>query len=101
MRQRILGLLGMVAVISVVSLVSMQGQAPSTQGQAATAGSVPKTSWGDPDLQGIWTSEEQVPLQRPAKFAGREFFTDAEVADLDKQRSAILRRDYRAEKGTE
>jgi mono/diheme cytochrome c family protein len=48
-----------------------------------------KTSWDEPDLQGIWTDELQTPMQRPAKFAGREFLTEAEIAELDAQRAAL------------
>ena len=41
-----------------------------------------RTSWGDPDLQGEWTSEGEygVPLERPAQFGTRAFLTDAEYA---------------------
>ncbi len=60
-----------------------------------------KTPWGEPDLQGIWTDESDTPLQRSPKFANQEFFTDAQRADLDKERSALLRRDKRVERGTE
>jgi hypothetical protein len=60
-----------------------------------------KTPWGDPDLQGIWTDESDTPLQRAPKFADQEFFTDAQRAELDKQRAALLRRDRRVERGTE
>jgi hypothetical protein len=59
------------------------------------------TPWGDPNLQGIWTDVYQTPLQRPAKYAGRELLTEEEVAALDKQRSAILRRDHREPQGSE
>jgi hypothetical protein len=59
------------------------------------------TAWGEPDLQGIWTDIYETPLQRPAKFAGREFLSEEEVAALDRQRSAILRRDHREPKGSE
>jgi hypothetical protein len=59
------------------------------------------TAWGDPNLQGIWTDVYETPLQRPAKYAGREFLTEEEVAALDQQRSAILRRDHREPKGSE
>src|SRR6267143_716488 len=51
-----------------------------------------KTPWGEPDLQGIWTDEFDTPLQRSAKYATQEFFTEAQRADLDKARSAILTR---------
>jgi hypothetical protein len=60
-----------------------------------------KTSWGEPDLQGIWTDESDTPLQRAPKFANQEYFTNAQRAELDKERSALLRRDRRVERGTE
>ena len=45
---------------------------------------VPRTPWGDPDLQGIWTNENTgTPLQRPARFGDREFLTDEEIAELE------------------
>jgi hypothetical protein len=59
------------------------------------------TAWGDPDLQGIWTDESDTPMQRPAKYASQEFFTDEQRAELDKQRSALPSRDRRPERGTE
>jgi hypothetical protein len=77
------------------------------QGQTAPAKAGPpaKTSWGEPDLQGIWTDDFATPLQRSAKYAGREFFTDAERAELNRQSASILRREYRDRdaqgKGTE
>ena len=40
-----------------------------------------RTPWGEPDLQGIWSSGPILtPLERPDEFAGREFLTDAERA---------------------
>jgi len=59
-----------------------------------------KTPWGEPNLQGIWTDEHQTPLQRPAKYAGKEFFTDEERAALDAERAAIELRP-RGERGSE
>jgi hypothetical protein len=43
---------------------------------------VARTLWGDPDLQGEWTSEGEygVPIERPAQFGTRQFLTDAEYA---------------------
>src|SRR5687767_10904994 len=67
----------------------------------SSAGSALVTAWGDPNLQGIWTDVYETPLQRPARFAGREFLTEEEVAALDTQRAAIPRREHREPKGTE
>jgi hypothetical protein len=44
-----------------------------------------ETPWGEPDLQGIWTDEFDTPLQRPAKYASQEFFTEAQRQQLDKE----------------
>src|SRR5262249_3308577 len=60
-----------------------------------------KPPWGEPDLQGIWTDETDTPLQRSPKYANQEFFTEAQRAALDQERSALLRRDRRVERGTE
>jgi len=63
-----------------------------------------KTPWGEPDLQGIWTRDVDVPLERPAKYANQEFFSDAERNDLDRQISDIVKRDSSEERrarGTE
>ena len=98
MRHRFLAFTGLAAVFTVVTFVSIEGQTPGARPQT---GSAPTTAWGEPDLQGIWTYEYQIPLQRPARYAGKEFFTDDEVAALDKQRAALLRRDRRGERGTE
>ncbi|MQA31172.1 MAG: hypothetical protein GEU82_15285 [Luteitalea sp.] len=89
--------LTMAALVAVVPLVS---QVRSTARTAASE-PPPRTPWGDPDLQGIWTYETQIPFERPAKYAGREFFTEEEIADLDKQRSAQPSRNYRATRGSE
>jgi hypothetical protein len=76
-------------------------QAPlAGEGRAASA-PTPKTPWGEPDLQGIWTDESDTPLQRPAKYAAQEFFTAAQRAELDEARAAVLGRDRRAERGSE
>ena len=87
------------AVIS-VSITATSAQAPAPAGAKAPV-SMLKTSWGEPDLQGIWTDEADTPLQRSPKYANQEFFTPAERAELDKQRSALASRDKRAERGTE
>src|SRR5471032_1244921 len=86
MKRRLLALLGGMALIAVVSHVSVAGKAPKAGAQKGTA---IKTSWGEPDLQGLWTDEYQTPVQRPAKFAQREFLTGAELAELDKVRATL------------
>jgi len=45
--------------------------------------SVPRTSDGHPDVQGLWNSGTLTPLQRPKEFAGHEFMTAEEAADFE------------------
>jgi hypothetical protein len=47
---------------------------------------LPKTAWGDPDLQGIWPSTDMVsvPFERPRQFGTRRFLTDQEFAQRQK-----------------
>src|SRR2546421_4106402 len=95
MRRPVLQLIGVSAVLLTVILLLKFAVANQTSTPTAL-----KTPWGEPDLQGIWTDEYQTPLQRPATYAGKEFFTDEERAALDAQRAAIELRP-RAERGTE
>ena len=57
---------------------------------AGEARAASRTTWGDLDLQGIWGAGYLLtPLERPAKFAGKEFLTDDEVAALEKELHSI------------
>src|SRR3989441_3267402 len=76
-------------------------KAPTVTGKTAPA---LKTAWGEPDLQGIWSRDVDIPLQRPTKYGDREFLTDAERAELDRRIADIVGRDStdtRRVRGTE
>jgi hypothetical protein len=93
-----------IATAAAGALVSVPMTRASAQAPAASVTSPAPaltTPWGEPDLQGIWTDETDTPLQRSPKFANQEFFTEVQRADLDKERSELLRRDRRVERGTE
>jgi hypothetical protein len=84
--------MALVAMIAIAALASVAGQAPASL----------KTSWGEPDLQGIWDAMPvQIPLQRPAQYKDQEFFTDEQIAELDKIRSALPGNESRSVRGTE
>src|SRR5271166_2372999 len=106
MRERCVGSRIMVAIAGTAAVISAStdrtsAQAPPSFTAAPAPAAAPKTAWGEPDLQGIWTDETTTPLQRPAKYANQEFFTAAERAELDRVRSEVLSRERRAERGTE
>jgi hypothetical protein len=45
-------------------------------------GPTPRTSWGEPDLTGTWTSQPElsVPFERPPEYGDRSLLTDEEFA---------------------
>lgn len=94
-----------------LAVVSLRGQTPaaparSTGAKSAPAkatakpGNAPRTPWGDPDLQGTWFVLYDVPLERSAANANKEFLTDAERAKADEQKGLNPGRNARAAEGT-
>jgi hypothetical protein len=58
--------------------------------QSAEDYTVPRTEWGQPDLQGIWNFNSSTPMQRPERFGTQEFLTPEEV-EQDRTRQAAAR----------
>jgi hypothetical protein len=96
MRRRVLASIGVatgMAIIAAASLpVSGQGSsAPPLVITAYNGGppisfSTPKTPWGDPDLQGVWSSDDAtMPMSRPMNFGDRLYLNDEEFAARQKQ----------------
>ena len=67
------------AVIALVALAEVSA--------AAQNWTPPKTPWGDPDLQGLYTSDDlmDTPLERPSEFGERLYFTEGELAQAAAQ----------------
>jgi hypothetical protein len=81
--------------IAVVVLIAAGMGDVSVRAQSArpAAGwAPPKTPWGHPDIEGIYTNKDETntPLERPDQFKGRSLqdFSAADVAALAKQRQA-------------
>jgi hypothetical protein len=65
---------------------------PAVKSTPAKAGNkTPKTAWGEPDLQGVYTNNDEsgIPLERPSQFDGKkiEDVSDSELAELTKERN--------------
>jgi hypothetical protein len=104
MRDRFSPLMIEVGIVAAAALIfpattSTLAQVPADSTTAAAP--APTTPWGEPDLQGIWTVETDAPLQRLTKYESQEFFTDAQRAELDRERATLLARDRGTERGTE
>src|SRR5262245_28349267 len=55
----------------------------------------PHTAWGDPDLQGTYTSDNSigVPFERPPQFAGRTTLNDEEYAARERDNAEQIAKD--------
>src|SRR5215470_14601438 len=62
------------AVATVVSLAAL------TSAQSPVAFQTPRTPWGDPDISGLFTTDDElgVPFERPAQFGDRPVVTEEE-----------------------
>ena len=99
MRRRFLVSLGPAAAFLAVAWMASS----SVQAQAKKPYTPPKTSWGDPDLQGTYTNKAELgtPLERPKEFEGRELkdISAAELADILRRRQEKVVEDARPKPG--
>jgi hypothetical protein len=70
-----------VVVLLLPAPLASQALAPAA-GKAYTP---PRTPDGQPDLTGVWTNNTVTPLQRPKGLAGKEFYTEAELTEVQKR----------------
>src|ERR1700681_2058626 len=86
MSHRFLESIGVLAAVNMVLLLApgpVAGQAP-TAAAKTSAGTPPRTPWGEPDLQAIWDFATITPMERPKEHAG-EVLTAEEAAEMEKQ----------------
>ena len=51
---------------------------------------IPRTSWGSPDLQGVWTAATVTPLERPLSLGDKPILTEEERAKIEIEREQFL-----------
>lgn len=75
-----------VCTLALTSMLTAQS-APTRSGAATKPKAVPRTTWGDPDIGGVWSSEDMrsVPRDRPAELGTRQWLTEEEAAQRIKQ----------------
>ncbi len=62
--------------ISLTLLVGILAAAPAVAQESQYT--APRTPWGAPDLNGVWSNATTTPLQRPAELADQAFLTEEE-----------------------
>ena len=70
------------SVLMVSVLLAAGPVGAQTPGTEAERWAAQRTPDGHPDLQGIWTTQTFTPLQRSERFAGQEFLTEEQAAQL-------------------
>ncbi|HXP88501.1 MAG TPA: hypothetical protein VN841_27475 [Bryobacteraceae bacterium] len=63
------------AALAFSQVASKPAAAPASKGTVAL-----RTTDGQPDLQGVWSTATTVPLERPANLGAKEFYTPEELA---------------------
>jgi hypothetical protein len=79
-------LLVLVVALGVMAAGPSAQRAAERQAQRYNA---PRTAWGDPDLQGVWSYNDDVstPFERPSDLAGKQDLADEELAALLAERA--------------
>jgi hypothetical protein len=84
------GLLAQVAAATILLAATPMAQSRTTARPGTAKWTAPRTPWGDPDLQGIYTNKDEnnTPFERPPELAGKRLadFGQKEMAELRKQR---------------
>ncbi len=75
--------LAALCIVVALTWLAPSGSAAQAQDTAAEDWTPSYTSWGDPDLRGVWSFATITPLERPASDAGRERLTAEEVVALN------------------
>ena len=100
MKHRVLAVAGaVIGAAALMASLSLQTNAQSTNASTSPASgnkTVPKTPWGHPDLQGVWTSDEEigVPLERPVELGTKAVLTEEEYG----KRVEMLKKRYQDNK---
>jgi hypothetical protein len=95
MATRLLGSRSTLAVLIGAAILAPQSAASQEQAtapplvitafgdKAAPAYVTPRTSWGDPDLQGVWSSDDNagIPMSRPDQYGDRLYLNEEEYAE--------------------
>src|SRR5438093_4475588 len=91
--RKLIVVFGAIGLVFGTSQMIAAQQGSNATGSAARRApySPPRTPWGDPRLEGVYTNDDEtgVPCERPAQFEGRriEDITPQELLALNKQRN--------------
>jgi hypothetical protein len=94
--------IALAAFFAVAASIGIAAQTRTSRPAAAPAAAktaIPRTPWGAPDLNGVWTGNTMTPLERPAKYANQPVLTEEEAAAAEKQQRETALVDRPAREG--
>ena len=93
---RTLASTGLALTIAALATLPLSGQSTSAPPLVVTAYNngpaldyvTPRTPWGDPDLQGVWSSDDTsgIPMSRPVDLGNNLYQSDEQWAARQKQK---------------
>jgi hypothetical protein len=90
--------------VGVFAVLAAFAAAPAALAQKASAqkpAAHKRTAWGEPDLAGVYAEFTIAPLERPMEFGEREYLTQDEFAQFEKQRLEDVNEDDETIPGTQ
>ena len=76
----------LIAAVAAVASLPLFAQSPASKAPAKAKAWTARTADGQPDLTGNWSNATFTPLERPAAYADKEFFTPEEAEAFAKSR---------------
>ena len=77
----------LVAIIATAGFITTATLAADAAKAPASKYAAPRTEFGQPNLQGVWTNATLTPLEREARFADKPVLNAAEAAAVEKEQS--------------
>jgi hypothetical protein len=87
-RRSLTALATLAAVVLLVSAPATAQTPPS--GAKSASYKQPRTSWGDPDMQGIWNNVTATPLERSKELADKAFLSEQEAKEFEARQAKRL-----------
>ena len=100
MNHRTDAILSTMLAIACLAPAALAGQ-PASAGRAPDGSPAPRMLWGVPDLTGVWDHGTATPLERPARYEGRELLTAEEIAEANLNATTFASSERRSELSAE
>jgi len=89
------------SVLLAIAFVVLTSVAAWAQAGSSHDRTLPRTPWGDPDLQGVWSIATITPFERPSGMADKQVLSEQEAAEIEHTNLTANNQDRRDGAGTD